>query len=186
MLSSSQWTSRNLVENCIGNVGQTGPSGPKGPDGPKGSAGGVGLKGAVGSTGNVGILGLGGSDGSIGPNGPLPLQIIDAWTTTTMTISLAQKYTTFIFSMERPLGDTSTIHTITINPSTGLRSYTQSDFWIRIIPQNITTPDVTLTLKIIVNSLEMTFPPMNSIQTNRSSFGGACYIYWNGSGLVLY
>ncbi len=186
MLSSSQWTARNLVENCIGKIGAQGPSGPKGPDGEMGSDGGVGVQGLSGSSGNNGISGVSGLDGDIGSNGPFPLQIIDTWNLSTFTVSLAHKYTTFIFSMQRPSTDTSTLRTVTIVPSTSLRSYRQSDFWVRIVPQNITSPNVALTLKIIVNSVEMTFPSINSIVTNSNEFGGSCYIYWNGSGLVLY
>ena len=60
MLSSSQWTSRNLTNGCKGATGPIGPPGPRGPPGPPGITGPVGQRGANGPNG------IGGEDGNDG------------------------------------------------------------------------------------------------------------------------
>ena len=186
MLSASQWTARNLVENCIGQEGGIGSSGPIGPDGDTGSTGIEGLTGPTGPTGPIGVQGAGGTKGQIGINAPLNVQFIDAWNISTLTLTLSQKYTTFAFLLQRIPGDSSTTHTVTINPSSSLSSYSGTDYWVRIVPQNTTIPDVPLTLRVIINSIETVFPTLNTLHLNIQEPNNVAYIHWNGSSLVLY
>ena len=66
MLSASQYTSRNRIDNCKGPTGPTGPAGPTGPPGPTGNTGPTGTTGTIGSSGGSGI---GGDTGDAGPTG---------------------------------------------------------------------------------------------------------------------
>jgi len=66
MLSASQYTSRNRIDNCKGPTGPIGPIGPRGPTGPPGPTGSTGTNGA---TGGPGITGGQGEKGIPGPTG---------------------------------------------------------------------------------------------------------------------
>jgi hypothetical protein len=66
MLSSSQWTSRNLTNGCKGATGPIGTPGPRGPAGPPGVTGPVGQRGAKGPDGIAGEPGLDGEPGITG------------------------------------------------------------------------------------------------------------------------
>jgi hypothetical protein len=178
MLSASQWTSRNLIENCIGSAGEPGPPGPVGPAGPKGTKGPPGPKGVRGDTGEQGDPGLKGQNGPDGPNLPFGVEFIDVNSTPQLTIDLVDKYTTFICYMN----DDETNASITINPGGILSDYTDTDFWIRIKPINLGTID-NKTLDIVVGGITTSIILRNLAN---AVVQPTIYVYWNVYGLVLY
>ena len=168
MLSSSQWTSKTLLKNC---VGPSGPAGPIGPIGPSGSTGPTGATGPTGSSGPTGPIGLAGSAGPTGPTGPndlvdpLTVEFIFPDETAETELTEEKKYGTFITSNNG----------IYIFRSVNL----VSQCWFRVIVD--TSIAGTRFLYLIQPNGE------DQIEYNINPTGPlAIYIYFNGTELLLY
>ena len=154
MLSSSQWTSRNLTNGCKGATGPPGPPGPRGPPGPPGETGPVGQRGSKGPNGNGGEGGLEGVEGDPGTGVNFPIVfsscvLIPETNSFESSIVLhpSDKYTTFVPLVGNNIIETTTsdegvesseivyrTSTLIITPSAELIDSGETNFWIRIKP----------------------------------------------------
>lgn len=186
MLSASQWTARNLIENCIGATGPSGPPGPTGPSGPPGLTGLSGISGVSGNKGSDGIKGTKGIIGLEGPQFPFNIVTLDS-PVSPITLELIQKYTTFCIQFNIETDSNPFTIDLTILPDSTITSYTNSDFWVRMTFQNFSANDITYTLNLTVGNVTSTFTLEPVATTIDNVFSvPLVYIYWNGSNLVLY
>jgi hypothetical protein len=127
MISASEWTKLRYSVDCQGIAGPTGPTGPQGigavgPTGPSGPAGLIGDTGPTGPTGSRGGTGHTGVDGT--PN--LGFEIINvAVSPTTISLTPADKYKTYI------VVSSSTLAEVRFDV-TNLKGTNDNDYYIRV------------------------------------------------------
>lgn len=197
MLSSSQWTSRNLVNGCRGESGPPGPAGPSGPPGPPGPTGPTGPRGARGRDGDVGE---GGSDGLEGPDGTgiiLPVYFVNFTEANGFDANIdlqpSDRCTTFIpIHANNVVGSEPNEEGIVeygiitrdcyIGFTPGGLTGSLSNFWIKIKPA-IFEPVIGEYVRLWI----AVGPDLISVDLSNNNVNTDIYIvYWNGTNLVLY
>lgn len=198
MLSASQYTSRNRIDNCKGPTGPIGPVGPPGPPGPPGNTGPTGTNGTIGNSGITGRAGDKGPDGIAGPATAKLYMILltstavpDTNISRTETILLGPSNIYNTYAVIHPgvikTSETNQLNIFTVD-STGLR-LADKGFFIRMkiasfssLPstksfltridfiETAGTPEIKETIEIVPNN------------TNTTLY----YIYWDGTNLALY
>lgn len=154
MLSSSQWTSQNLLVNCVG------PTGPEGPPGERGINGNTGPIGATGPGDNPGPPGPIGDKGLRGPGGPansvsapqtLKVEniVASSYPGTVINLTDDDKYTTFSITSPTP-----TQNNVVIQVAAGSIITTDS-YWIRV-KNNTLRPEGTLNEATVITILGTT------------------------------
>lgn len=183
MLSSSQWTSQNLVVNCIGATGPRGNIGTSGNTGPTGATGATGPTGAVGRLGNTGQAGATGSNGIPGPTGPTYLPIVNLTLSTffnyeanLISLTPADKYKTYVIRSPNII-----TFLMTIEASYTLTNAT-TDFWVKLVAD--TTPPTNndvIQIRVQTEPAYTVSWPLNTISNNRSTL----LVVWDGSRLIV-
>ena len=183
MLSSSQWTSQNLLVNClgatgprgnIGNSGNTGPTGPTGETGPTGAVGGPGSTGQVGPTGATGIR---------GSTGPTYLPIVNLtlsneanYEANLISLTPADKYKTYVIRSPNIFSGF-----MIIEPSYTLTN-TTTDFWVKLVADtSAPTNSGAIIIRVQTEPVYTVSWPLNTISNNRSTL----LVVWNGSRLIV-
>lgn len=160
MLSSSEWLSQNIRQNC----GPTGPSGPSGPTGFTGASGPSGPSGASGPTGPTGPNGLTGPTGPQGFTGPTGPGVVPtyAYGYGTPNTALTTSYQKINIDTTGPLsGITFSSNQFTIN-TTGKYLVTSS---IGAANANGGGPTADIESRIYVNGSDVTPPIQGGVST---------------------
>lgn len=184
MLSSSQWTSQNLVVNCLGATGPRGNIGNSGNTGPTGATGATGPTGAVGRLGNTGQAGATGSNGIPGPTGPTYLPIVNLtlsnegnYEANLISLTPADKYKTYVIRSPNIFSGL-----MTIEASYTLTNAT-TDFWVKLVADTrapTSSGVIIIRVETQAASYNVTWP-LNTKWNDRSTL----YVVWDGSRLIV-
>lgn len=187
MLSSSQYSARNRIDNCRGPTGTTGPVGPVGPPGPPGDTGPIGPLGSTGNIGPNGNAGIKGVEGNPGTGTPV-LNMIQLYDNGTNVIELvlteSDIYNTYIFVHPGLVdgGFTNQEIQVELDDSALTLNSVPAGFFVRFkgacFDMDIAN---TYSLKIFVNG--SSFGDINIIQNSTTELR---YIYWDGTQSTIY